>query len=77
MLYFGKKFTKRVLEKYNPKKIIIYSRDEYKQFFDIKEGDSIGFATNIDDEFTDFFKNNFTKKQRKEIRKNFPELTIK
>ncbi len=29
---FGKKFTKRVLDEYNPKKIIIYSRDEYKQF---------------------------------------------
>ncbi len=30
---FGKKFTKTVLEKYpNVKKIIIYSRDEYKQF---------------------------------------------
>jgi UDP-N-acetylglucosamine 4,6-dehydratase/5-epimerase len=29
---FGKKFTKRVLNAYNPKKIIIYSRDEYKQF---------------------------------------------
>lgn len=29
---FGKEFTKYVLENYNPKKIIIYSRDEYKQF---------------------------------------------
>lgn len=29
---FGKKFAKRVLEQYNPKKIIIYSRDEYKQY---------------------------------------------
>lgn len=29
---FGKKFTSRVLSEYNPKKIIIYSRDEYKQF---------------------------------------------
>ena len=29
---FGKKFTERVLSEYNPKKIIIYSRDEYKQF---------------------------------------------
>lgn len=27
---FGKKFTKLVLDQYNPKKIIIYSRDEYK-----------------------------------------------
>lgn len=29
---FGKAFTKYVLENYSPKKIIIYSRDEYKQF---------------------------------------------
>ncbi len=29
---FGKCFTKYVLTHFNPKKIIIYSRDEYKQF---------------------------------------------
>lgn len=29
---FGKAFTKYVLNNYDPKKIIIYSRDEYKQF---------------------------------------------
>ena len=29
---FGKCFTKYVLDNYKPKKIIIYSRDEYKQF---------------------------------------------
>lgn len=29
---FGKAFTKYVLEHYSPKKIIIYSRDEFKQF---------------------------------------------
>lgn len=29
---FGKAFTKYVLEHYAPKKIIIYSRDEFKQF---------------------------------------------
>ena len=29
---FGNQFVKYVLENYNPKKIIIYSRDEYKQF---------------------------------------------
>lgn len=29
---FGKSFTRYVLEHYNPKKIIIYSRDEFKQF---------------------------------------------
>ena len=29
---FGNKFTGRILKDFNPKKIIIYSRDEYKQF---------------------------------------------
>lgn len=29
---FGNAFTRYVLDKYNPKKIIIYSRDEFKQF---------------------------------------------
>ncbi len=29
---FGQKFTKRILNEYSPKKIIIYSRDEYKQY---------------------------------------------
>jgi UDP-N-acetylglucosamine 4,6-dehydratase (inverting) len=34
---FGKKFTKRILSEYKPKKIIIYSRDEYKQYMMRKE----------------------------------------
>lgn len=29
---FGKKFVERIFNEYSPKKIIIYSRDEYKQF---------------------------------------------
>lgn len=29
---FGKKFIERVFDEYNPNKIIIYSRDEYKQY---------------------------------------------
>lgn len=29
---FGKKFTQRVLDEYDPHRIIIYSRDEYKQY---------------------------------------------
>jgi UDP-N-acetylglucosamine 4,6-dehydratase (inverting) len=28
---FGKKFTEIVIKKYNPKKIVVYSRDEFKQ----------------------------------------------
>ena len=34
---FGKKFTLKVLEEHNPHKIIIYSRDEYKQYMMQKE----------------------------------------
>ena len=29
---FGKKFVELVLKKYKPKKLIVYSRDEQKQF---------------------------------------------
>ena len=29
---FGKKYTKTILERYNPKRLIIFSRDELKQF---------------------------------------------
>lgn len=29
---FGKKFTKMILDKYNPKKLIVFSRDEMKQW---------------------------------------------
>lgn len=29
---FGKKFVKTILARYNPKKVIVYSRDELKQF---------------------------------------------
>ena len=29
---FGKKFVETVLKRYHPKKVIIYSRDELKQF---------------------------------------------
>ena len=29
---FGKAFTKTILKKYKPKKVIIFSRDEFKQF---------------------------------------------
>ena len=34
---FGKKFTLKVLEEHDPQKIIIYSRDEYKQYMMQKE----------------------------------------
>lgn len=34
---FGKQFTRRILSEYKPKKIIIYSRDEFKQYMMRKE----------------------------------------
>lgn len=34
---FGKKFTERILNEFNPKKIVIYSRDEFKQDIMAKE----------------------------------------
>ena len=34
---FGKKFTQRILAEYKPRRIIIYSRDEYKQYMMRKE----------------------------------------
>lgn len=34
---FGHKFTERILKQYKPRKIIIYSRDEYKQYMMRKE----------------------------------------
>ena len=34
---FGKRFAKRILSEYDPKKIIIFSRDEYKQYVMRKE----------------------------------------
>ena len=45
---FGKNFTNLLLKKYKPKRIIIYSRDEMKQFemsqvFDVKKNKCIRF----------------------------------
>ena len=34
---FGKKFAQKILTEHNPKKLIIYSRDEYKQYVMQKE----------------------------------------
>ncbi|MEG2539785.1 MAG: UDP-N-acetylglucosamine 4,6-dehydratase (inverting) [Clostridium sp.] len=34
---FGKKFVTRILTEYNPEKVIVYSRDEFKQFNMLEE----------------------------------------
>lgn len=44
---FGKKFTDMILEKYDPQKIIIYSRDEFKQDL-MKKDFSIKYPNKID-----------------------------
>lgn len=44
---FGKKFTERILTGYNPKKIIIYSRDEFKQDL-MKKEFTIKFPEKVD-----------------------------
>ncbi|NFE73505.1 UDP-N-acetylglucosamine 4,6-dehydratase (inverting) [Clostridium botulinum] len=43
---FGKKFVERILDEYNPKKIIIYSRDEFKQDI-MKKEFSIKYTSKI------------------------------
>ena len=45
---FGKKYTKTLIERYQPNKIIIYSRDELKQFemknqYDKKQNEKLRF----------------------------------
>lgn len=42
---FGKEFIKTILKKYNPNKIIIYSRDELKQY-DMQQSDFFGNKKN-------------------------------
>ncbi|RXI47040.1 UDP-N-acetylglucosamine 4,6-dehydratase (inverting) [Clostridium tetani] len=44
---FGKKFTEKILEKYDVKKIIIYSRDEFKQDL-MKKEFSLQYSDKID-----------------------------
>ena len=51
-------------------------KNEYKQYFDIENNETITFATRFDDEYTDFFKNDFSKKQIKEILKKLPDIKL-
>lgn len=44
---FGKKFIATVFQRYKPKKIIVYSRDELKQFEMLNEPDIATFKKNI------------------------------
>ncbi|HMK53194.1 MAG TPA: UDP-N-acetylglucosamine 4,6-dehydratase (inverting) [Methanobacteriaceae archaeon] len=56
---FGNKFVENVLKEYNPRKIIIYSRDEYKQFLMQKR-----FSYSYTDEDLRFFLGDVRDKNR-------------
>lgn len=45
---FGNAFARHVLENYDPKKIIIYSRDEYKQFVMRNKFTALGKEAGVD-----------------------------
>ena len=45
---FGNAFTKYVLDNYSPRKVIIYSRDEYKQFVMKNKFQELGNASDKD-----------------------------
>ena len=50
----------------------------YKNIFDnIKPDDNITFISYTDDEYTDFLKNNFTRKQINKLKKIYPEQFIR
>ncbi len=51
-------------------------KSEYRYCFDIKDGDEISLASRIDDEYTDFFKNEFSSASVKKLKKMYPELLI-
>ncbi len=43
---FGQAFVKKILKKYKPKKVIIFSRDELKQYEMQNHDDFVGFGSN-------------------------------
>ena len=49
---------------------------KYKSLFRFEDDAQPGLCTKIDDEYTDFLKDDFSKKQRKKILKIYPELKI-
>ena len=51
-------------------------KGEFRNHFDLEENDSICLCTRIDDEYTDFFKADFSKSLRKKILKVFPEIKL-
>ena len=52
---FGKAFIKKILKLYNPKKIVIFSRDEFKQY---------QMSNNFNDDRLRFFLGDIRDKER-------------
>ena len=51
-------------------------KSEYKHFFDIKDEDNISLVSKIDDEYTDFLRNEFPAKRVNKLKRMYPELCI-
>lgn len=52
-------------------------KNEYNYNFYIEQDEKITFCSKIDDEYTDFLKDDFTRKQTNKLRKIYPNLFIK
>ncbi len=50
---------------------------DYSKEFGIKQNEKATFCSMIDDEYTDFLKDDFSRKQINKLKKNYPELFIK
>lgn len=52
-------------------------KNEYYDIFELEKDDAITFASFSDDEYTDFLKNDFSRKQINKLKKIYPNLFIK
>lgn len=57
--------------------IISKYKNEYFDIIGLKPEDNISFSVLINDEYTDFFKNDFSRKQINKLKKIYPNLFIK
>ena len=49
----------------------------YSKFFKLEDNNQLAFYTNINDEYTDFLKDDFTRSQTNKLKSIYPELYIK
>ena len=61
-------YAKNILNRY---------RNEYRYELGIKNNDKVTLVSKTDDEYTDFLKNDFSRKQINKLRKMYPNLFIK